>query len=74
MPEALTTEQIFSWTGNKPRVLAVKANGGSVQLLKPVGNDWVIADTFTTDGAWPIEVGNGNYMVRPFGGAAYEIS
>ncbi len=54
--------------------LAVKANGGSVVVEKAVGTDWVPADTFSTDGAWRMDLGNSQTRFTPTGGAAYEVS
>lgn len=60
--------------GNRMVVLALKANGGSVSVEKPVGADWVIADTYTEDGAHVLYVGGGRVRFTPVGGAVYEVS
>lgn len=55
-------------------VLALKANGGNVTVEKPVGNDWVVADTYDADGAHVLFVGGGRVRFTPTGGAAFEVT
>lgn len=54
--------------------LAVKANGGQVVVEKQVGTNWVVANTFTTDGAWTLTLGRSPTRFTPSGGAAYEVT
>lgn len=54
--------------------LAVKANGGQVVVEKQVGADWVVANTFNTDGAWTLALGRSPTRFTPSGGAAYEVT
>lgn len=54
--------------------LAVKANGGQVVVEKQVGEDWVVANTFTEDGAWTLTLGRSPTRFTPSGGAAYEVT
>lgn len=56
------------------KILVVKANNGSVTVEKMVGADWVVVDTFTTDGAWPLDLGNSKTRFTPADGAAFEVS
>lgn len=62
-----TTERFFG-----KQLVAVKANGGSVAVEKPVGADWVVADTLT-DGVFLLDLGSFPTRFTPTGGAAFEI-
>lgn len=55
------------------RFLTVKANGGTVVVERQVGDDWIIADTFDTDGSWPLTMGRSPTRFTPTGGAAFEV-
>lgn len=54
-------------------VLIVRANGGQLLVEKQVGSNWIIADTFTADGAHAMQFGRGNVRFTPSGGAEYEL-
>lgn len=55
------------------RTLVVKTNGGTVVVSKPMEDGWVVADTFTTDGAYPLRLGQSKTQFVPTGGATYEV-
>lgn len=67
-----TVQQVMLASGE--RTLVVKANGGSVQVEKKVGNDWVVTDTVSADGAYRMDLGQTLTRFTPVGGAAYEVT
>lgn len=67
-----TTQVINQYMGRA--TLAVKANGGSVAVEKKVEGSWVTVDTFTSDGAWQLDLGMSSTRITPSGGAAFEVS
>lgn len=71
---AAQTTQLEMPCGSRMVVLAIKSNGGSVSVEKPVGNSWVVADIYTEDGAHVLYVGGGRVRFTPAGGAAFEVS
>ena len=55
--------------------LAVKANGGSVQLNRYLGGTWVAAAApITADGCFELLVDDNDIQVVPAGGAVYSIT
>lgn len=70
----MRTDQFVLEFSYGSHTLAVKANGGSVVVEKAVGTDWVPADTFNTDGAWRMDLGNSPTRFTPTGGATYVVS
>ncbi|MGE6387388.1 hypothetical protein ACQKEN_17190 [Pseudomonas sp. NPDC078416] len=70
----MRTDQFVMKYSYGPHTLSVKANGGSVLVEKAVGTDWVTADTFSTDGAWRLDLGSSPTRFTPKGGAAYEVA
>lgn len=69
-----TVQAIKQGTFHRPTVIAVKTNGGSVTIEKPVGADWVVANIFDVDGAYPLMTGAGEYRITPQGGAVFQVS
>lgn len=58
------------------RVLAVKANGGSViveKLADRATQTWVASDTFTADTVQRMKFGTGPTRVRVTGSAKFEV-
>lgn len=53
--------------------LTVKANGGSVAIAYPVGQEWITAETISLDGAQLISALS-PIRITPTGGAAYDLS
>lgn len=69
----MRTTQFILHNPQGDQTLSVKANGGSVAVEKQVGVDWVVANTFTEDGAWTLTLGRSPTRFTPTGGAAYEV-
>lgn len=59
---------------NNVRVLSVRANGGSLQVQKKVGNNWITANTYSADISLPMVFGKGTpTRFVPAGGAEFEV-
>ncbi|WP_296254924.1 hypothetical protein [Pseudomonas sp. UBA5706] len=69
----MRTEQFVMQYSYGSHTLSVRANGGSVKVEKAVGNDWVVSDTFSTDGAWRLDLGDSPTRFTPAGGAVYQV-
>ena len=69
----LTTTQHYQFTDREPRVLTVKANGGTVQVQVEAGASWITADTYTADTAVEVFFGGALVRVVPSGGAEYDV-
>jgi hypothetical protein len=74
LEKSVKTEQFILPNPQGAQTVVVKANGGSVVAEKLVGADWVVVDTFSTDGAWRLELGRTATRFTPSGGAAYVVS
>lgn len=69
-----TTTQDYQFFDGQPRVLAVKANGGSVSVQVYVGSSWVESDVYTFDTAAVMQLGKSRVRIVPSGGAEFELS
>lgn len=68
-----TARQELTFSDSRPRVIAVKTNGGTLVVKKLVGADEVVADTISTDGAKVMQLGTTKTIFVPTGGCAYEV-
>lgn len=68
-----TARQELQFGDPRTRIVAVKTNGGSLAIKKLVGTDEIVANTITTDGAYPLQLGTTNTIFEPTGGCAYEV-
>lgn len=68
-----TASQDMQFSDFDTRILVVKANGGSITIQKKVGTSWIIADTYTADGAFPMIFGNQPVRFVPVNGCEYEV-
>jgi hypothetical protein len=68
-----TTMQEYQLTDRMPRVLTVKANGGTVEVQSRIGNDWVTADTYTEDTAVEVFFGLAHIRIVPTGAAGFAV-
>lgn len=66
--------EFFSY--NKPAMVTIKANGGSLAIEVAQGADWVAIEgsPFTADAAFHLEVANGQFRFTPSGGATYGVT
>lgn len=71
-----TTQQVFPArsVGGKGRVLVVDANGGSVTVEYRIGENWIVEDVITTDGAFEFENNRSDVRITPAGGAEYAVN
>lgn len=70
----LTTQSVETYgEGDQERMLIIRANGGSLAVEKQIGDSWIVADTFTQDGAHLMNFGLGPVRFTPTGGAEYSI-
>ena len=69
----LTETQHYQFYDRAPRVLTVKANGGSVVVQAQAGASWITTDTYTTDAAVEVFFGRSLVRVVPSGGAEFEV-
>lgn len=70
-----STEKTFKFSDSKQsRTLIVKANGGSVDVLYKMQNDFVSAAVISTDSVKVIETYQQIIKIVPTGGAQYSIS
>lgn len=59
---------------NKVRVLSVRANGGSLQVQKKVGDNWIVANTYAADISIPMIFGTiSPTRFVPADGAQFEV-
>jgi len=68
-----TAQQDMQFADFRTRILIVKANGGSITVQKKVGTSWIITDTYTVDGAFPMMFGNTPVRFVPLNGCQYEV-
>lgn len=69
----MRTEQFVLRYSYGVHTVAVQANGGSLKVEKAVGTTWVQTDSFSTDGAWRLDLGNSPTRFTPVGSAAYQV-
>lgn len=70
-----TSDLIYRGTTDETAVLLVRANGGSVEVAasQKGRNDWVVTDTFSEDGGYPLNVGRLDLRIRPLSGAEFHL-
>lgn len=68
-----TDTQNFQFRDRLPRVLIVKANGGSVEVQCKAGDAWVTSDTISESSAMEMFFGHALIRIVPTGGAEFDI-
>ena len=73
--ERFTNEQEFAFSNKVDYInVAVKTNGGSIQLAVWDGEAWIDDDVISTDGNHKVETKNSRIKFTPSGGATYSIA
>ncbi len=69
-----TSQRAFNTTGARlERTLTVDIETGSVTIEASFdGVDWVLTDTITTSGGWPVFQGKAMIRITPTGTARFE--
>lgn len=71
---AFTTEQVYEPEPTARYILTIKANGGSVAVsIEHSPGVYVVADTFTADGAHAVNYDRCRFKVTPAGGAEFNL-
>lgn len=71
---AFTTEQIFEPEQLAAYILTIKANGGQVTVsIEHSPGVYVVADTFTADGAHAVRYDRCRFKITPTGGAEFNL-